>query len=289
MNDYICRFLIVILHLRLHPPLLPRHPIALDPTPIKRPIILQPKLAPIIRQPIITPIPLPSQLVIACPAARTLKTQQHLVHVLWGHTSRFHNERAFLLGGGVFCFEAWDRRAGETPAAEEGVFHGCRGQRAVRFVHVLDEEVGDDVRGFAGREQADAGAVAQEAEVAVVCHDVDGRVPGDGGGRGLAGACVVDGANVAAVEADAGAALEEGAVGWVDGGDHEGHDGGLGGRWWELRFGFEVEIWIEGLAAFSVDAERFAVDSTCEGVVHRTKAIFIPCGKALPDTVFGNN
>lgn len=50
---------------------------------------------------------------------------------------------------------------------------------------------------------------------------MDGGVPGDACGGGLARAGVVYGADVAAVEADAGAALEEGAVGWVGGWDEE--------------------------------------------------------------------
>ena len=53
-------------------------------------------------------------------------------------------------------------------------------------------------------QHADGGAVAEEAEVAVVGHDVDGAVPGDVVGVGDAGADVVDGGDVAAVEADSG-------------------------------------------------------------------------------------
>ncbi len=79
-------------------------------------------------------------------------------------------------------------------------------------------EVVHDVDGLSGGEQRGAGAVAEEAQVAVVGHDVDGGVPGDlGGGRG-AGADVVDGADVAAIEAEARAGAEHGFVGWVGGG-----------------------------------------------------------------------
>lgn len=70
--------------------------------------------------------------------------------------------------------------------------------------------------GLGGGEQADGGAVAEEAQVAVVGDDVDGgAAPG-----GLVGGClarpdVVDGADVAAVEADAGPRPEHVPPGWV--------------------------------------------------------------------------
>lgn len=78
-------------------------------------------------------------------------------------------------------------------------------------------EVVHDVDGLGGGEQRGAGAVAEEAQVAVVGHDVDGGVPGDLGGGRRAGADVVDGADVAAIEAEARAGAEHGFVGWVGG------------------------------------------------------------------------
>lgn len=66
-----------------------------------------------------------------------------------------------------------------------------------------------------GGEEGGATAVAEEAEVAVVRYDVDGGVPGDLAGGVAAGADVVDGADVATVETDAGAEMEHAFVGCV--------------------------------------------------------------------------
>lgn len=73
----------------------------------------------------------------------------------------------------------------------------------------------DYVCWFGGGEERGAAAVAEEAQVPVVGHDVDGSVPGDLAGCAAAGADVVDGADVAAVEADAGPELEHAFVGGV--------------------------------------------------------------------------
>lgn len=85
----------------------------------------------------------------------------------------------------------------------------------------LAGEMADHGGGLRRGEEADGGAVAEEAQVAVVGDDVDGAAAPGGlglGGRGLAHADVVDGADVAAVEADAGAVLEHVLPGGVDGG-----------------------------------------------------------------------
>lgn len=71
------------------------------------------------------------------------------------------------------------------------------------------------VCGFGSGEEGGATAVAEEAEVAVVGYDVDGGVPGDLAGGAGAGADVVYRADVAAVEAEAGAQLEHAFVGGV--------------------------------------------------------------------------
>jgi len=92
----------------------------------------------------------------------------------------------------------------------------------VVLVHVFGVEVWHDVCRFGSGEQRNTCAIAQEADVAVVRYDVDGGVPGYASRGRLACARVVYGADVAAVEADAGAALEEGAEGWVGGGHEEG-------------------------------------------------------------------
>ena len=78
-------------------------------------------------------------------------------------------------------------------------------------------QVGDDVRGLDRGEEGEAGAVAVEAQVAVVGDDVHGRVPGDLGGRAGAGTGVVDGADVGAATAEAGAGVVHCSVGGVGG------------------------------------------------------------------------
>lgn len=87
------------------------------------------------------------------------------------------------------------------------------------LVHMFFGEVVDHVYGFGGCEQGDAGAIAEEAEVAVVGYDVNGGVPGDLGGGGGAGADVVHCADVATVEAEARAGVEHVGVGWVGWGE----------------------------------------------------------------------
>lgn len=69
--------------------------------------------------------------------------------------------------------------------------------------HILAVQMRNDVRGLDGRKERDAGAVAVEAEVAVVGHDVDGAVPRDLVRRGGTGTGVVDCADVEACEAEA--------------------------------------------------------------------------------------
>ena len=80
---------------------------------------------------------------------------------------------------------------------------------------MLFRQVMHHVHGLGGGEEANARAVAEEAQVAVVGDDMDGAVPGRLHGGGGAGADVVDGGYVAAVKADAGAGAEHGGVGWV--------------------------------------------------------------------------
>lgn len=102
--------------------------------------------------------------------------------------------------------------AGER-AADGG---GGGGAGAVGRAHVFLAEVVDDVDGFGGCEQRGAGAVAEEAQVAVVGDDVHGRVPGYlRGGRG-SWSHVVHRADVAAVEAQARSRAEHSFVGRVE-------------------------------------------------------------------------
>ena len=84
-------------------------------------------------------------------------------------------------------------------------------------VQVFLCEVVHRVHGLCGCEERRAGAVAKEAQVAVVCHDQDWGIPGCLGGGGCAGADIVYGADVAAVEAEAGAGVEHLAVVGVGG------------------------------------------------------------------------
>ena len=92
-----------------HPPHSLLHDITPNPTPVERPIIPQPKLPPIIRQLIITPEPLPRQLVVPRPLARMRKRQLHLVRILWHHALGLDEDVALDL---------WLSRR-----------HGCRGRR----------------------------------------------------------------------------------------------------------------------------------------------------------------
>lgn len=83
---------------------------------------------------------------------------------------------------------------------------------------VFGLDVVNDFDGFGSGEERDACAVAKEAEVAVVCHDVDGCVPGYLRHAGSAWAGVIDRADVAAAESDAGACSEHSSVGGICGG-----------------------------------------------------------------------
>ena len=63
-------------------------------------------------------------------------------------------------------------------------------------VESLGREVVDNVDGFVGGQEGDAGAVAEEAEVAVVGNDVDRSGPDVLGSGCAARSGVVDGGNV---------------------------------------------------------------------------------------------
>lgn len=126
----------------------------------------------------------------------------------------------------------------------------------------------DDIDGLGGGEERDAGAVAEEAQVAVVGYYVDGGVPGDGGGGGGAGADVVDGADVDAGETEAGAVVEHAEVGGVLGreGEGEGYGGGGEGRGWRGKS--------ESRAGELGKGEGSSVDGAGKAVVHRRKPEF---------------
>lgn len=82
----------------LPPALIPRHSIALNATPIKRPIpiILQQILCPIVRQAIMAPIAQPTQLIILARPTRVADAQSHLVHILGRCARRLDDEGAFF-------------------------------------------------------------------------------------------------------------------------------------------------------------------------------------------------
>ena len=103
------------------------------------------------------------------------------------------------------------------PAATKSVTHDGAGKGGGLSAEVLFRYVWDDFEGLGSGEQGDAGAVAVEAEVAVVGDNVDGRVPGDL--RWCTGTWtdVVDGTDVDAVEAEAWSEVEHGEVGRVGG------------------------------------------------------------------------
>jgi len=205
------------------------HPITSNSTPKERPIVLQRKRRPIVRKLVIAPKPAPRQLVILGAPPGTPKRQLQLVHVLGIDALGLNVQVAFGLSLGINI--GADVLAGtspgprKTPPPPKGGIHNGDGRKGggVTGMRILPGEVVDDVGGLGGGEEAKGGAVAEEAQVAVVGDDVDGGVPRDLGGRRGAGADVVDGADVAAVEADARAGAEHaepgGGVGFVEDGE----------------------------------------------------------------------
>lgn len=117
----------------------------------------------------------------------------------------------WIVGGGFAGGLGGRRReggAGEPPSTSQRVLHHVTRQSSVIGVQVLLQQMMHYIDGLGGGEEGDAGAVAEEAEVAVICDDVHGGIPGDGGGGGGPGADVVDRADVDTAEAEAGAVVE---------------------------------------------------------------------------------
>ena len=79
-------------------------------------------------------------------------------------------------------------------------------------MHVFDVKVRYYVSWFGCCEERDACPVAEEAEIAVICDDVNRRAPRQTHCASCTGALVVDGADVAAIEANTWAPMEKGAV-----------------------------------------------------------------------------
>ena len=113
--------------------------------------------------------------------------------------------------------------AAQFPSAAEGVVHhGTWQPTSVVAMHVFFCEVVYHFAWFGRCEKGGAGAVTKEAEVTVVCYDVNGRVEGYLAGCVTAGPDVVYGADIATVEAKAGADMEHVFVGWIGLGKREG-------------------------------------------------------------------
>jgi len=79
-----------------HPPSLLPPIITPHPTPIKRPIIPQRKLAPIVAEPVMAPEPLPSQFVVARALARVSELEREFVGVPGHDALGFDVEGAFF-------------------------------------------------------------------------------------------------------------------------------------------------------------------------------------------------
>lgn len=218
---------------------LPRPPTP-HPRPEEGPVVPEPKLGPVVREAVVAPEAPPDQFVVprgAGPMRCRAEGEVEVVGVFAVGAEGLDVEVPLglegFLGGGGGVGVGWvvgggfsggvrgcggEGGAGEPPSASQGMFHHVTRQSAVVGVQVLLQQVVHDVDGFGGCEEGDAGAVAEEAEVAVVRDDVHGGVPGDGGGGGGAGPDVVDGADVDAAEAEAGAVLEHVDVSRVFGG-----------------------------------------------------------------------
>lgn len=100
-------------------------------------------------------------------------------------------------------------RTRQSPATLVRLLHDSRRQVRVRIVSLqmkqVAREMGHDGARLRRGQQAHGAAVPEESEIAVVRDDVDGATtrPRDLVGRYLAHANIADGADVAAVEADA--------------------------------------------------------------------------------------
>lgn len=163
----------------------------------------------------------------------------------------------------------------------------------VMGMQVLLREVVHYVRWLRSREEADAGTVAEEAKVAIVCYDVHWRgVCGVAGCGGGAGAVIVDGADVAAVEADAGAVTKHGFVGRVGGVQGDGRKGRGTGEGAERGVVGQCEGgYVEGPGRREVSVgsgwKGEAGYGRRPGVVHGCEAVFMAVADAFPDSVFG--
>lgn len=160
-------------------------------------------------------------------------------------------------------------------------------------MEVFFREVVDHIGGLGSGEERDERAVAEEAEVAEVGHQVDGISPGQGVGGGTAGAGVVDGRDVDASEAEAGTGAEHLAVGVgvcgleeLFGAVDEGwcSEGGVPAEVWFLEGGVRGREEVRGGGE---GVERCAFNGAGVGVMLACKTPFGPESHAFPDVGFG--
>lgn len=67
------------------------------PTEVKRTVVLQSKLRPVVREPVVAPISLPAELVVPCSLARTSKRKHHLIQIFRRRTGGFNVQDAFFV------------------------------------------------------------------------------------------------------------------------------------------------------------------------------------------------
>lgn len=182
-------------------------PITFYTAPVQRLLVLARELGPVVGEAVVEPEGGPDQLVVAGAAAGAAQRQVHAVDVLGADALGLDAQGALGLAEVLVGV-----RGRQVPTAAQRVLHDGGGEvgvcAAVVGFQQLFGEVRHDVDGLGRREEADDGAVAEEAQVAVIGHDVHGAVPRHLRGRGLAGPDVVVGADVAAVKADARSAPE---------------------------------------------------------------------------------
>ena len=133
-------------------------------------------------------------------------------------------------------------------------------------VHVFFCEVVDYLSWFCCGEKRGAGTVAEEAQIAVVCHDMDRCVECNLAGGVATGANVVHGADVAAIEAEAGPQVKHAFVGWV---------GICEGEWVRFGNGFaNAEGWEFVIQIIDGEGQRPAGNGAGPFVMHACESDF---------------
>lgn len=173
--------------------------------------MLQRKLCPVICQLVVAEVASPHHLVILGSLSCRSERQVHSEHVLGVMCFRLNSQVSLTrLPGLVGPRLRLLPRRRQSPATLVRFLHDSRRQVRVCIVSVpvqmkqVAREMGHNGARLRGSQQAYGTAVPEESKITVVCDDVNGAAPP----RGLAGRClthanIVDGANVAAVEANA--------------------------------------------------------------------------------------